>query len=318
MTFVPSARHALSVLLVCGGAFVLAAGCGSGDDKKNARGEAGAGGDDTHSPGAGGGKDDAGGAPTDGGAPMATGGAAGDATNGGQAGSGEIEGGSGGVASAGAPGVAGAGGEGGTPSANVCTPAGSVTWLNFYSEPIYQGCRGAVVRVPFTAEGGAEELTCCATSTSKPAFDVTLTGGYVDGTGNLQFEVPGDAPFGTYGLDVSCLTNTEDPAFSIEINDADAPFVLSISAEIEPAAAMLMTGQHLSGVTQVGAFRLSDGAYYECLYAEEDQTDTSIECSFEDIPTSVDENDKYVIYVASEECGIARNAPEFRVVDLGT
>lgn len=282
---------------------MLAAGCGSSDKKKTAPTQAGAGGDGD--PAAGGGKSDAGGPSGAGGASPVSG-----------AGKGGVE--QGGAPTAGAagdgPATAGAGGEGGAPTSNACAPAGNLLSLDFDSEPIYQGCRGAVVRVPFTAEAGDSALTCCGSSTSTPAFDVELTGAFNDGSGTFEFEVPGDAPFGPYALEVTCQTNAVDPAFSLEINDADAPFVLSVSALIESTGSMLIQGQHLGDVNRVGAFRATDGAYYECVFAAEDQSDTSIECSFDgNIPSSVDENDTFVIDVASEDCGSAKNPPSFLV-----
>jgi hypothetical protein len=284
----------LAVVLL--GSALSASGCGSDDDKKSRRADAGAGGIDD-GPTSGGSEAEPGGAPST--TPVGHGGA-------GAGGEGEGE----------APvelgGAGGAQGTAGAPALPACEVAGTVTGLSINPEPIYQGCRGAVVKVPFDAEDATAAFACCGVSTSEPEFGAQVQGAFSGETGTLVFTVPSDAPLGTYALAMICPTDPTERSFAIEVNDAGAPEVLSVSAEITPAGAMVVTGKNLQNA-KIGAVRASGEGYWECLVA--DSSDTSVTCNFNgDIPISQDQDDSYFIDVYTEECGFAPNPPQFLVV----
>jgi hypothetical protein len=170
------------------------------------------------------------------------------------------------------------------------------------------------MRVPFSAEDASASFTCCGSSTSVPAFELPLVGSYdFDGGGTFELVLPADAPFGTYAMNLICPTSQDGRAFAIEVNDAPTPVVHSINAEIAPTEAMLVKGEHLDTITSIGAFRLADGAYFECAFALADRKATSVACIFVDIPASQTRDDYYIIDVASETCGSAADAPLFLV-----
>lgn len=297
------------VLALCGGAFVLANGCGSDPGKKATDGEeAGAAG--AHE----------GGGPSSGGSVSTPGGAAGETSTGQagtQAGGTGGTGGTGGDAAggaAGATGEAGAAGQmagGGAPSTNECLVGGSVTGLNLLTEAIYQGCRGSRVRVSFDITSSDNSFTCCGTTNSQPAYDASLTGeSNQDGGGDLWFEVPANAPLGSYGMDVNC-SDSADHSFSLEINDAAPPIVTGIPAFISPGDTVEITGENLADVASITAFRLRDATTAFCNIDAASQTATSVSCSFNSIPKSNDDSDFYVLEVANDTCGYALNRPQF-------
>ncbi len=296
-------RKLTSLLLGSTVVLGLAAACGSDDDKKVASG--GDGGRD----GAGEAGEHAGGTGlTDAGAPSAP-----------EGGGGSAVGGDGGMATGagmGPGGGAGATGDAGAPPAGECAPSGNVTNLDVNPEPIYSACRGAVLRVPFAATAAPSEFVCCGASTSDTSFALPINGTFngEDG-GTLELRVPSNAPYGTYGLQLDCQTQPNDQAIAISVSDSDAPVVLSISALVSPTSTMRITGQHLSGVTRVGAVRPPDPRYYECIVDPDGQSDTEISCNFDgEIPVSADATDLYFIDVEADNCGHAADPPPFLVV----
>lgn len=288
-------------LLVLGGAFTLAAGCGSDDPKQASRADAGAAGAAEPAPaggGNGGAVDEVAGAP---GVPSA--GHGGSATAGGNGGD--------------ANEINDAGGAGGGSPIASCERAGSVSGLDLDAAPIHQGCRGALLAVPFEADDASATFACCGVSTSRPRFGVSLEGAYnFEGGGLLELQVPEDAPFGSYQLDIDCPTTAGRQAITVQINDAAAPMVLSVSAEITPSGPMVIAGKNLTPV-HVGAVRASDGSYFGCEPRQESAT--RITCDFGGaIPVSTDSNDVYYIDVVSDECGYAASPPAFTVVSEPT
>ena len=299
MTLLASKRYALGLSLICGGAWLTAVGCGSSDNKKAApSAEAGAAG-----VGEGGGGQAgtaAGGAPSEpvgGVAGQSVGGAAGETSLGGM------------------PGSAGAGpsgGAGGEPAA-LCVAEGSVTALTLDSEPIYQGCRGAILKVEFFVELAADNFTCCGVSTSAPAFTLPLNGVYNhDGGGMLAFLVPVDAAVGSYALNVTCQTQPDEQVIALEISDSPAPVVDSITEEVPPGGQVHITGQNLLGVTGIIA-NSADGVTVSCDFQDIDQTDTGIDCT---LPTGIPLT-TYTLDVVSASCGWAASSPTFVVATPG-
>jgi len=295
----------VAALLLCGSAFVLAGACGSSDNKKQLHAEAGAAGASE------------GGNSSEGGAAGTPPAGAPNQPSAGQTNEGGSSHGDGGAA--GRTGVSGEAGQagassGGAPAVSECSVSGSVTALNLDSEPIWQGCRGNVVRVPFGAETATATFTCCGTSTSDPAFGVPLLGvAHPESGGHFEFIVPSDAPFGNYALSLNCPTEPNEHSFAIEINDVPAPKVTAMPAEIAPTDVVQIQGENLDRVFAVRARRSSDGSYFECIIQSEGQTASSISCSFESIPESVDDNDSYALEIESESCGVAADSPTFLV-----
>ncbi len=290
-----------------GGVFVLASGCGSDDGKKAVKAEeAGAAGQ------------------SDGGAPNSSGGsvsspsgapgAAGvDAGRAGAVGTAE-----GGAADVGAGGVAAAGeagqGAGGAPTVNECAMDGNVTDLALLTEPIYQGCRGAVVHVPFDATDSTATFTCCGTSTSKPSYDALLQGlSNFDGGGDLLLPVPAEAPLGSYAMNVACPAQMGGQAFALEINDLAAPVVTDATTSMFPMDPLVITGENLGGVTAITAVKHDGSAIAFCNIDAASRTATSVTCSFDSIAPSKDAGDLYELDIASEQCGSAANRPSLLV-----
>ncbi len=301
MTWLASKRSILGLGLICCGGFLAAAGCGASDGKKSLRGpEAGAAGEDQASGGEAG-------AATGGAVGAPEGGAAGDATGGvaGQAGASS----SGGVSSVGGGGQSG--GEGGAPAAT-CVAEGSVMGLTLNPEPIYQGCRGAFVNVPFDATLTPDTFTCCGASTSTPAFSLELSGtSNHDGGGDLVFQVPEDAPFGSYALSLVCQTQPNDQGIAIEINDLVAPKVTSITEQIAPTDVLHVVGEGLDGVSYVSAVDAGGTSVGECV-SQQAPTATSLDCNFPNgLPAAT-----YFLELYTEACGFAVS-PTFLVVDPG-
>jgi hypothetical protein len=292
MTWLASKRPVLGLGLICCGGWLLAAGCGSSDGKKRVpSSDAGAAGESESAAGQSG----AGGAPTD-----SPGGVGGESVAG-------APGGAGGAASFG--GAGGDGGAGGGP-APTCVAEGSITGLSLNPEPIYQGCRGALVKVPFDVDVAADTFTCCGASTSSPAFTLSLDGTYnQDGGGDLVFEVPDDAPFGSYALNLVCQTQPNDQVIAIEINDLAAPTVTGLlSTEVLPTRTVSVTGENLEAVTYVNAVH-ADGTGFECVIQEQTHTATQLDCSFPNgVPIS-----SYFLELYTERCGYAVS-PTFMVI----
>lgn len=300
--------RALGALLVCGGGvFVLASGCGSDDGKKAVKAEeAGAAG-----------QSDGGAPPSSGGSMSSPSGAPGAAgADAGQAGAlGSADGGVGGVG-AGGVGAAGEAGQGagGAPLVNECTMDGTVTDLALLTEPIYQGCRGAVVHVPFDASDSTATFTCCGTSTSEPSYDALLQGlSNFDGGGDLLLPVPADAPLGSYAMNVACPTQVGGQAFALEINDLAAPIVTDATASMFPKDPLVITGENLDGVTAITAVKLDGSSIAFCNIDAASRTTTSVTCTFNAITPSQDAADLYELDIASEQCGSAANRPSLLV-----
>lgn len=291
----------LGVLVACGVGFGLAGGCGSDDGKKTVLGEeAGAAGQsDAGAPSSGGSMS------TPGGAPGAAGADAGQA--------GALVSADGGVGGASAAGEAGQG-AGGAPPVNECAMDGSVTDLSLLVEPVYQGCRGAVVHVPFDASDSTATFTCCGTSTSKPSFDAVLQGlSNFDGGGDLLLPVPLDAPLGSYAMNVACPTTVGGQAFALEVNDLAAPVVTDATASIFPNDPLVITGENLDGVTAITAIKHDGSAVAFCNIDAASRTTTSVTCSFNAISPSQDAGDLYELDIASDQCGSAANRPSLLV-----
>lgn len=299
MTWLASKRSILGLGLICCGGLLTAAGCGSSDGKKSLRSpEADAAGEEASAGQAGAATGGAPGAPE--------GGAAGDATGGVAAEAGAS---SGGVPSAGAGGQSG--GEGGAPAAT-CVAEGSVTGLAVESEPIYQGCRGALIKVGFLAQLTPDTFTCCGASTSTPAFSLELSGtSDHDGGGYLVFQVPEDAPLGSYALSLVCQAQPDDQGIAVEINDLVAPKVSSITAQIAPTDVVHVAGEGLDGVSYVGAVDAGGTSVGECV-PQQAPTATSLDCTFPNgLPAAT-----YSLELYTESCGYAVS-PTFSVVDPG-
>jgi hypothetical protein len=284
------------VLWVCAGAFALAGGCGSDDGKKATQAEeAGAAGQSD------------GGGPSSGGSESSAAGAT-PAPSAGQAGA--DLGGAGGVANAPEAGQAGQMAAGGAPTIDHCAVNGSVTGLSLLTEPIYQGCRGSLVHVPFGASDSTATFTCCGVSTSSPAFGAALPSvSNFDGGGDLLLEVPSDAPFGSYAVNLTCPTQPSNHAFALEINDAAAPIVTGATAQIASGDTLVVSGENLDTLTSITAVRPSDGTVSFCNIDLASQSATSVSCTFNSIPPSANDADVYVLDVANETCGAARNRP---------
>ncbi len=295
----------LGAALACGLAFA----CGSDDGKKVAdAGEAGAAGSpEAGAPGVGGG-DTEGPAGAAGDAPVGGGG------EGGTAGAG-VAAGAAGAEAGGAGGQAGEG-AGGAP-VNECVTEGSVTAMTINPEPIYYVCPGGLLQVPFSAEGADDSFTCCGVSTSNKPFYQSVEGEYESYRGNvLEMLVPEDAPLGYYAMQLTCAGTSNEVAFAVQVNEGAVPVVHSISAVITPNGNMEIDGENLSDVTYVSARRLSTGVWHECLFDEQDKTNTSITCNFGgDIVVSTSNDDYYIIEVYSQNCGHAADPPLFLVVN---
>jgi hypothetical protein len=171
------------------------------------------------------------------------------------------------------------------------------------------------MRVDFSAEMSSATFKCCGTSTSDPSFGVPLLAtSNNDGGGTFELEVPADAPIGSYAMKLVCATQPNDQAFQLEINDALAPVVSGIDkTEIAPGETLVISGEHLDGVSSVTATRRSDGAFAFCDIDQASQTAGSISCSFSNIQDSADATDVYVLDVSNETCGSAVNRPTFLV-----
>jgi hypothetical protein len=201
------------------------------------------------------------------------------------------------------------GGEGGAPGAT-CVAEGSVTALSVESEPIYQGCRGALIKVGFLAEVTPDTFTCCGASTSTPAFSLALSGtSDHDGGGYLSFQVPDDAPFGSYALSLVCQTQPNDQGIAIEINDSTAPKVTSITTQIAPTDALHVVGEGLDGVSFISAVEPGGTSIGECV-PQQAPTATSLDCTFPNgLPAAT-----YFLELYTEACGYAIS-PTFSVID---
>lgn len=282
---------------------MLAGGCGSSNDTKKRQGdEAGAAGANE------------GGGPSSGGSQSAPAGAAGEpdvGTAGAEAGG--APGGGGAPGAAGAPASAGQPSDGGAPSLPNCDVDGSVTGLALLTEPIYQGCRGSRVAVPYDVTTSSNSFHCCGVSTSKPAYGVPLAAeSNQDGGGDLWFEVPADAPLGSYAMNVTCVESGQR-VFALEINDAAPPVVTNAPTITSAGATFTITGENLDTVTSITAFRLRDAAFAFCNIDGASQSATSVSCTFSAITKSTDANDFYVLDVSNDTCGAALNRPQFTV-----
>jgi hypothetical protein len=185
-----------------------------------------------------------------------------------------------------------------------------VTGLTLNSEPIYQGCRGAFVSVPFDAILTPDTFTCCGASTSTPAFSLELSGtSNQDGGGDLVFQVPEDAPFGSYALSLVCQTQPNDQGIAIEINDLVAPQVTSITAQIAPTDVVHVVGAGLDGVSYVSAIEAGGAPVGECVPTQAPAAE-SLDCTFPNgLPAAT-----YFLELYTESCGYTVS-PTFSVVD---
>jgi hypothetical protein len=212
----------------------------------------------------------------------------------------------------------GAGGDsssGGAPPVFECVKEGSVTALNVSSDAIYQGCRGGIVRFFGSVQIADPTFVCCGATYGEQPFEAPVEGKYdFDGGAALEFQIPRDAPQGSYGFRFTCGTEPGDHTVSLQVNAGVAPFIKSIDAYVEPGGTMIIQGENLAGVDTVRGIRAYNGNAWDCEIDAETQTSTSISCTFpEEIPLSVNDQDYYVIDVIDDTCGVAPDAPPFFV-----
>jgi hypothetical protein len=294
-------RTAFGLSLLVGSAVVLAAGCGSSDDKKK-----------RHSQDEGGEGGEGGGAESSAGAH--SGGAGGDQANGATGGVSPIEAGAGGQGggpltiggAAGAEAMAGAPG-GGAPSFE-CTPAGDEVGVSLSNEAIYQLCRGSVALLPFDIQSSDQQFKCCGTSSAN--YGVELAGlSNNDGGGDFSFLVPDDAPLSQQGLSIACAGEPSADVVAIEVTDNAFPIVESVNTQINSAGTLTITGQNLLNVANVRAVPLDPTAQSYFCNIRGENTATQITCDFGGGIAYGD----YKLSVFDESCG-ATNTPTFNVL----
>ena len=227
-------RVGLLALVVTGGLFV-GSGCGSSKPNKAVMlpGDAGA-------AGAADAGSDAGGA-----AGVHEPGAAGEAGAAGLGGAAGVTG-DGGAAGSTPNSAAGAAGADGL----ACVPEGSVTGLEFDTEPTYSVCRGALALLPFTVQSSDQQYACCGTSNA--AYDFALAGvSDNDGGGNFTFLVPADAPLTEQAVSVDCESGTVPSTVAIKVTDTAPPVATSVATPVNAGANIVITGSNLLAVDRV-------------------------------------------------------------------
>jgi hypothetical protein len=294
-------RSVAGLGLLLGGAFVLAAGCGSDDKKAVVRGDAGEAGAVAAAGGADGGQGHGG----------SSAGAAGELSAPGGAGEG------------GAPVAAAGGGDaggtmlsqagetsaGGFPAVD-CTPTGAVVALTFRASDTFSVCRGGVGLLEFNVTDMDQQVVCCGSSSV--GYDFEARGVFNnDGGGDLSYAVLENAPLGAQTLNATCTSGAIATPISINVTNVAPPIVDTVTQQVSTNGDLTIVGSNLGGVDRMQLVPVDPtGEQYYCNIDESTATAEKVTCKLAGGLAA----GQYRVRVYADHCG-AINSPTFLVIE---
>ena len=160
----------------------------------------------------------------------------------------------------------------------------------------------------FTASSADPTFTCCGVSVLPTPYTVELAAAMgVDGSGQIAFQVPEDAPGGPQSIAVTCSSGEATNTFDILVADTPLPVVDTITPPPTPNDPLTISGSGLAGVTGIRATAVGNSnVALEC--ALETRVDDNITCYFD----GIDPGD-YTLFVQAADCGVLPQTLTFTV-----